>query len=57
MFVYVPEEKALILGDADCEDHYENGGKYDADRLSDLIAFLKDIDYERHLISHDFEER
>lgn len=56
LFVYVPEEKALILGDADCEDHYENGGKYDADRLSDLIAFLKDIDYERHLISHDFEE-
>ncbi|MGN0387683.1 MAG: MBL fold metallo-hydrolase [Suilimivivens sp.] len=50
------KEKMREREDADCEDHYENGGRYDADRLLDLIEFLKEIDYQRHLISHDFEE-
>lgn len=56
LFVYIPEEKALFVGDADCEDHYDNGGRYDNEKLTDLIQFFKSLDYEYHLMGHDFPD-
>ncbi|MGN0479234.1 MAG: MBL fold metallo-hydrolase [Hominenteromicrobium sp.] len=53
LFIYVPEERALALGDADCEDHYENGGQYDPQRLRDLLAYLEALDYTHALLGHD----
>lgn len=53
LFLFVPEEQALFVGDADCEDYYENGGKYDPARLRDLLDSLKQIDYRHHLRGHD----
>ena len=53
LFVYVPEEAALIVGDADCKDYYDNCGKYNKTRLEEMIAFFESLSYEYHLIGHD----
>lgn len=55
LFVHIPEEKMLIVADADCEDYYENHSQYDKKRLEDMFAFLEKMDYERHMFSHIFE--
>lgn len=55
LFIHIPEEKMLIIADADCEDYYDNNSQYDKDRLEDMIAFLENVDYERHMFSHIFE--
>ena len=51
LYVYIPEEKALIVEDADCEDFY-NGSVYDHEKLSDMIAFFESMDYEYHYLGH-----
>lgn len=55
LFIHIPEEKMLIIADADCEDYYDNNSQYDKNRLEDMIEFLESIDYERHMFSHIFE--
>ena len=55
LFVYLPEEKALIVQDADCEDFY-HGAVYDRDRLRDMIAFFEALDYEDHYLGHAEKE-
>lgn len=41
LFIYVPEEKTLIAGDALCADYYDNGGRYDRVRLLDMISYIE----------------
>lgn len=53
LFVYVPEEKVLAVGDADCEDYYDGDYKYDQERLKSLIAFISGFDFEYYLRGHD----
>lgn len=53
LFVYVPQEAALIVGDADCKDYYDNFAKYNKNRLEEMIAFFESLPYEHHLIGHD----
>lgn len=53
LFVYVPEEKALFIGDADGEDHYENHGAIDQARLAPMAAFIESLDFERYFMGHD----
>ena len=53
LFVYVPEESALIIGDADCKDYYDNNSKYDKNRLEDMISFLDSLEYTHYLVGHD----
>ena len=55
LFIYIPEEKMLVIADADCEDYYDNNSQYDKAKLVDMIAFLESMDYERHIFSHIFE--
>ncbi|MBE6023786.1 MAG: MBL fold metallo-hydrolase [Cellulosilyticum sp.] len=56
LFIYIPEEKILVIGDADCEDHYENDGKFDRCRLDSMRAFIGSIDFKYALLGHDFPE-
>lgn len=53
LYIYIPKERMLFLGDADAEDHYENGGKMDQSRLEDLYEFLKGFDVDYYLIGHE----
>ncbi len=53
LFLYFPEERALAVGDADSEDHYENGGKYDKTKLSRLIQYIEQFDFDYYLLGHD----
>lgn len=53
LFIYIPKESALIIGDADCEDHYEGKGTFDQKRLCALHRFVKELDFEHYLLGHD----
>ena len=53
LFILCPEERMFFIGDADCEDHYENGGKYDKDKLESMIDFIQSIDFDCYLLGHD----
>jgi hypothetical protein len=50
---YLPaEEKAVFIGDADCEDYYDNNGHYDKDKLESLTALIKEIDFNTYVLGH-----
>ena len=51
LYVYLPQEKALIVEDSDCEDFY-NGSIYDQETLKEMISFFEAIDYEYHYLGH-----
>lgn len=51
LYVYIPDEKALIVQDADCEDFY-HGEIYDQNTLRKMIAFFESLDYEYHYLGH-----
>jgi glyoxylase-like metal-dependent hydrolase (beta-lactamase superfamily II) len=53
VLVYVPEEKTVFIGDADCEDHYDNNGNYDKFKLEAYISLMKQIDFNTYVIGHD----
>ena len=50
--VYIPEEKALFVGDGDCSDHYRCGGMFQEESLAKWICFLEGIDHTHHLEGH-----
>jgi len=56
VLVYVPEEKAIFVGDADCGDYHNNDGKYDKARLKHFIELIESIDFEKYILGHDFPE-
>ncbi len=56
LLIYAPEEKALFVGDADCEDYYENNGRYDPNRLKKYLAFIRSLDFDLYCIGHDEPE-
>ncbi len=51
--VYIPEEKALFLGDADGGDYYHMKGQYDKTRLNSFIQFLRGLDFIISIDGHD----
>ncbi|WP_027622918.1 MBL fold metallo-hydrolase [Clostridium lundense] len=53
VIMYIPEEKVLFVGDADCEDYYNNNGKYDKKKLDNLIKTLEEIDFDIYVLGHD----
>lgn len=53
VMIYIPEEKVLIGGDAQYEDFYDNDSKYDPERLTSFLAYLKEKDFETYLKGHD----
>ncbi len=55
LLIYVPEEKALFVGDADCADCYENG-KVDMDRLKSYMRFICGFEFDYYLLGHDYPD-
>lgn len=53
LFVYIPTEKALVVGDADYEDYYDNDYRYDKKRLNELIEFISQFDFKYYLRGHE----
>lgn len=56
VLVYVPEERTIFVGDADCEDHYNNAGKYDKYTLEKYIELIRGLDFEVYVLGHDKPE-
>ena len=56
LLIYSPQEKALFVGDADCEDSYDNNGKADPDRLRAYLQFLEALDCDMCYLGHDIPE-
>lgn len=52
VLVYVPEERTIFVGDADCEDHYNNHGKYDKYKLEKYIEVIKGSDFDTYVLGH-----
>ncbi len=52
IFIHIPEEKALAVGDGEGGDYYKLDGQYDPDKLSALLAFLEGLEYDLALPGH-----
>ncbi|MCI8651712.1 MAG: MBL fold metallo-hydrolase [Oscillospiraceae bacterium] len=52
LFVYIPEERALAVGDGESGDYYELDGQYDPFKLKALLTFLEELDYDLALPGH-----
>lgn len=55
LLVYNPQEKALFIGDADCEDLY-NQHEIRLSRLTDYRTFINGLDFERYFLGHDYPD-
>ena len=55
LLVFVPEEKAIFVGDADCEDLYNNS-EIILDRLNAYRDYINQFDFERYFIGHDLPD-
>lgn len=53
VLVYIPEEKAVFIGDGDCGDYYHNNGKCDKTRLKEMMHVLDNIDADIFILGHD----
>lgn len=56
LVVYIPEEKALFIGDADCEDHYERNGEVDPEKLEAYAEFITKFEFDYYLLGHDYPD-
>lgn len=52
LLVFVPEERALFVGDAHCADFY-NGGAVDPDRVAAYHQLITSLDFENYFMGHD----
>lgn len=50
--IYIPEEKTLFVGDADCGDFYNGNGQYDQDKLKEYLDIIKKLDYDIYIHGH-----
>lgn len=55
LLMYIPQERAMFVGDADCEDIYRNG-EVRLSRIKDYREFINRFDFERYFIGHDFPD-
>lgn len=53
VIVYVPSEKIVFVGDADCGDYTNLNGKYDKLKLKSYIDFIQTLDFDKYVIGHD----
>jgi glyoxylase-like metal-dependent hydrolase (beta-lactamase superfamily II) len=56
VLVHVPEERVLFLGDADCGDYHQLGGKYDKVKLKNMIGMLEKMDANIFMAGHDIPQ-
>lgn len=55
--IYIPEEKVVFFGDDECEDFYNNDGKYDLEKLEKFIIYLEELDFVTYIMGHDEPQR
>ncbi len=55
LLVYIPSEKALFVGDADCEDIYNNG-EVKLSRVRAYREFINKLEFERYFLGHEFPD-
>jgi glyoxylase-like metal-dependent hydrolase (beta-lactamase superfamily II) len=53
LFIHIPQERVLIIGDADCGDFYDNDGRYDREKLINMTDYMLSFDVDYYLIGHD----
>ncbi|MGL6108293.1 MBL fold metallo-hydrolase [Romboutsia sp.] len=53
IIIWVPEEKIIFLGDIHCEDCHNGELKYYRDKLSKLIQFLYETEFNYAVTGHD----
>ena len=56
LLAYLPREKVLFVGAADCGDYYENGGLAEPHRLKAYLDVIRPLDYTLCCIGHDAPE-
>lgn len=56
LYVYIPEEKVLAVGDAACEDFYDHDGQYDPEKLRALLALWEPLQISFFLPGHSAPE-
>lgn len=56
VLIYVPKEKIIFVGDADCEDYYNNEGKYDKYKLEKYLELIREFDFNTYVLGHDKPE-
>jgi glyoxylase-like metal-dependent hydrolase (beta-lactamase superfamily II) len=54
--VYVPSEKIIFIGDADCGDYYNLNGQYDKLKLKSYIEFIQELNFDKYVVGHDKPE-
>lgn len=52
LFILANPDQSFFIGDADCEDYYDNNSMYDGKKLDEMIDFFQSVDYQIHLIGH-----
>lgn len=52
MLIWAPEEKALIAGDAECEDFYEGHGRANPERIAAYVKLLDSFDFDFYCYGH-----
>lgn len=52
VIVYIPSDKIVFVGDADCGDFNNLNGKYDKSKLRSYIEFIKTLDFDKYVIGH-----
>lgn len=52
LFIHIPEERVLIIGDADCGDFYDLDGRYDRFTLMQMKDYLMSFDVDKYLLGH-----
>ena len=55
LLVYIPQEKALFVGDADCEDLYNNG-EIKRERLRSYREFINKFMFESYFLGHEYPD-
>lgn len=53
VIVYIPEEKTVFIGDADCGDFYNNDGLYDKEKLASFLETISSLEFANYIIGHD----
>lgn len=53
VLIYIPEDKTVFIGDADCGDYYHNNGNYDKAKVNALLDLLQKIDFTTYILGHD----
>jgi len=51
--VYVPGEKIIFIGDADCGDYNNLNGQYDKLKLKSYIKFIQELNFYKYVVGHD----